>query len=216
MCYYVQLNLDKEQLENHFEADYRGAGFEASEQVNGFAHPQMPIVLNTRPQIILSGEWGLIPEWAMDREIQAKTLNARIETLSEKNSFKEYIQNRCLVPVNAFYEWKWLDSKGKQKEQYRIKIPHQEISCLGGLYNIYSDEKTGQEISTFTIVTTAANELMSEIHNIKKRMPIVLNKESEYQWLNAEDIRDFAFPQYNPKLEAEIINGPAQTQLSLF
>jgi putative SOS response-associated peptidase YedK len=59
--------------------------------------------------------WGLIPNWAKDDSIRKNTLNAKIETIHEKPSFRDVIQHRCLVLIDGFYEWKWLDEKGKHK-----------------------------------------------------------------------------------------------------
>jgi putative SOS response-associated peptidase YedK len=62
------------------------------------------------------------------------------------------------------------------------------------LYSQWVDKTTGEIKNTYTILTTEANPLMAEIHNIKKRMPIVLKREDETKWLEHEPIQDFAFP----------------------
>ena len=110
-----------------------------------------------------------------------------------------------MILVNGFHEWKWLDEKGKNKEHYLIKVANQPIFEIGGLYNIWKDPETGKEITTVTIVTTEANELMAEIHNTKHRMPILLNKQTQYRWLDDLPLYDFAFPHYDPVLEAKIV-----------
>lgn len=207
MCFYVEIRYDRAELVNHFDIPYEGKKFERGNILNGFAHPVLPAVISEDTSFLMAADWGLIPSWSSDREIQKRTLNAKIETLPERNSFKRVIGNRCLIPVSGFYEWKWLDSKGKQKQQYKIGIPGEEIFCLGGLYNFWEDRETGEELLTFTLVTTQANELMSEIHNIKRRMPVVLNQSSREQWLNNPQIEDFAFPNYDPKLEAVQLDG---------
>ena len=149
------------------------------------------------------GDWGLIPAWAKDRALQKMTLNAKIETLTEKPSFQNSVSNRCLVLVNGFYEWKWLDSKGKNKEKYFIRLENgNQPFALGGIYSIWTDENTNETLTSFSIVTSQANELMSEIHNTKHRMPLVLSKEAEEAWLSDRCIEDFSFPNYNPKLNA--------------
>lgn len=95
-----------------------------------------------------------------------------------------------------------MDEKGKVKEQHLIKIKNQPIFALGGLYNIWKNPETGKEIPTVTVVTTQANELMSEIHNTKQRMPVLLNKQVQYRWLDDIPLEDFAFPNYEAELEA--------------
>jgi putative SOS response-associated peptidase YedK len=54
--------------------------------------------------------WGLIPFWAKDATIGYKTINAMCETVASKPAFREAFKSRrCLVPADAFYEWKKLD-----------------------------------------------------------------------------------------------------------
>nr|WP_315176590.1 SOS response-associated peptidase family protein [uncultured Flavobacterium sp.] len=65
--------------------------------------------------------------------------------------------------------------------------------------------RAGQEKNTYTIVTTEANPLMVEIHNIKKRMPIILRSEDEQKWLQREPIQKFAYP-YEVNLVAKSLN----------
>ena len=112
--------------------DFKGSGF-----LNGFTNPKMPVIIDENPDEAILGDWGLIPFWSKDRKIQKMTLNARIESLTEKPSFKNSVSNRCLVLVNGFYGWKWLDSKGKNKEKYFIQLDNgDQPFALGGIYNI--------------------------------------------------------------------------------
>ena len=88
-------------------------------------------------------------------------------------------------------EWQWLDPKGKKKQQYLITIPNGEPFAMAGLYNSWVDKTSGEVVDTYTMVTTEANELMSRIHNIKKRMPVILTQENEMDWLKGNKIKDF-------------------------
>lgn len=72
---------------------------------------------------------------------------------------------------------------------------------FAGLYDTWSDNKTGENYNSFSIVTTEADEQMKYIHNHKGRMPIMLNKDDEKDWLDIHNkIQDFAFPNYKPRL----------------
>ncbi len=51
-----------------------------------------------------------------------------------------------------------------------------------------TDKETGEVIPTFTILTTEADELMTRIHNSKKRMPVILTEHEEMLWLQGADI----------------------------
>lgn len=133
--------------------------------------------------------WGLIPFWAKDNSIRKNTLNARFETLREKASFRSSLNNRCLVLSDGFYEWQWLDEKGKKKQKYLITRPNEEAFAFAGLYNDWIDKSTGEIVKTYTIITTKANELMANIHNTKKRMPFILSPEIEEAWLMGEELQ---------------------------
>ena len=45
--------------------------------------------------------------------------------------------------------------------------------------------------------------LMAEIHNTKKRMPILLTKQNQYTWLDDIPVEYFLYPEYDPPLESE-------------
>ncbi|MBS4044273.1 MAG: SOS response-associated peptidase [Chitinophagaceae bacterium] len=151
--------------------------------VSGFSHPSLPII--TKNGIELA-EWGLIPHWIKDEQsannIKTKTLNAVGETISEKPSFKKAIlKQRCLLPVNGFYEWR--DYK-KTKYPYLIQVKDKSIFSLGCIYDVWVDQSTGEVIKTFSIITTPANPLMEKIHNLKKRMPLIIKAEDEAKWID--------------------------------
>ena len=165
------------------------------------------MILDENPSEIVPAQWGFIPSWAKDRTIEKKTLNARMEEVDEKPAYRNSVNNRCLIIVNAFHEWKWLDSKGKQKDNYLIKIKNQPLFALGGLYNFWKDQATNEQFLTCTVGTTSANDLMSDIHNTKQRMPVVLNKNIQFRWLDEVPVEHFCFPQYDPELEAENLTG---------
>ena len=184
MCFFSQQTKTAQELENRFKAKFDpNAGYKPS-IYNGFEHPKTPIIANTDIQEISLYQWGLIPIWAKDNSIQKYTLNAKIETITEKPAFKSSTEKRCLVLCDAFYEWQWLDAKGKHKQKYKISLPNDEPFAFAGLWSEWLDKNTGEIIKTYTIITTEANELMSKIHNSKKRMPLILNREDEINWLN--------------------------------
>jgi len=190
MCYRTRQIRELEELQVRFHLRKIISDFETSKEYNAFTHPKTPVITNLESDNLQMYNGGLVPFWAKDLSIRKATLNARIETLKTKASFKNSIKNRCLIIVDGFYEWQWLDAKGKQKQKYLITFPTNEIFTLAGLYNIWLDKKTGIEWKTYTIVTTEANKLMSEIHS-KKRMPVVLSKNNEKHWLNNGEIEDF-------------------------
>lgn len=203
MCNYVSLLSSSQELEEYFEASYQGLPYHMGYRINGFANPMLPIISDKDPKIITSAQWGLIPEWGRNRDFQKRTLNARIETLESVRSYRDSVNKRALVLVNAFFEWQWLDPSGKQKQPYSIQLENATLFALGALYSDWKDPLTNETTTTFSIVTTDANPLMAQIHNTKKRMPLVLDSKAAEQWLSEQEPREFAFPHYDPKLEAQ-------------
>jgi len=122
--------------------------------------------------------WGLIPFWAKDPKIGYKMINARVESLNSKASFKYALKKRrCIIPASGFYEWK--KSNGS-KTPYYIYSRNKDYLALAGLYEIWKDPE-GRDLKTFTIITTVAIPLVADLHN---RMPLVLNKDNENAWLD--------------------------------
>ena len=87
-----------------------------------------------------------------------------------------------------------MDAQGKAKQKYELCLPTEELFAFARLYSHWVDKETGEIKNTYTILTTVANPLLAEIHNNKKRMPVVLKREEESKWLNHEPIEHFAFP----------------------
>jgi len=204
MCYHSKMSKKAQEIKNRYlvriedEALYQPPGY-----LNGFTHPNTPVITNEDRGFLQQYTWGLLPFWAKDRKIQKNTLNARIETINEKPSFRNSTNNRCLVLADGFYEWKWLDPKGKQKQKYEIGLSGDELFAFAGIWSEWLDKSSGELIKTYSIVTTEANELMSEIHNTKKRMPIILSEENEQYWLDGGDFEDFRKVKIDLKAEGE-------------
>jgi len=104
-----------------------------------------------------------------------------------------------LLTKTSFLEWQWLDDKGKQKRKFEIFSNESEIFTFAGIYNVWK-APDGSDKLTYTILTTEADEMMSKIHNTKKRMPIILKVEDEHSFLQGGEISRFAFPYTTPKI----------------
>lgn len=188
MCFFSQISKDAVELQHRFNAKFEeGASFKPM-AYNAFQFPKTPVITDKNRELIQMFQWGLIPHWAKNDEIKKNTLNARMETIHEKPSFKYAMHNRCLILSDGFFEWQWLDPKGKHKQKYTITLPENQLFAFAGLYNNWVDPVTREIINTYTILTTEANELMSIIHNSKKRMPLILHPEDESLWLSGEKL----------------------------
>ena len=145
--------------------------------------------------------WGLIPSWAKDDSIGFKTSNARSETAAEKPSFKHaFKKQRCLIPVDGWYEWK---RDGKNKQPY-YHYQDQQVTWLAGLWENWTDPRTGKPLHSFTILTQDAKGKARKIHN---RMPVFLNSENAENWLDSQLIDTqhvYALMQYLPESDFNI------------
>lgn len=155
--------------------------FEFGPSYNIAPSQQIPVVIHKDGVNRLLGlRWGLIPYWAKDEHLGNKLINARAETLEERPSFrKSFKQKRCLILADGFYEWR---KEGRVKKPFRITLKDGGLFAFAGLWDSWLSP-IGQTINTCTIITTTPNELMEPIHN---RMPVILQRDSEPDWLSAD------------------------------
>ena len=138
----------------------------------------LPVIVRNTPDRVAMMRWGLIPFWAKDASIGSKMINARAETVAEKPAFRRPLRSqRCLVPASGFFEWK---REGDSKTPHFIHLPGEPIFAFAGLYDTWRDPE-GQTVQSYTILTTEPNDLMADIHN---RMPVILRREDEDDWLD--------------------------------
>ena len=187
MCFSVNVNLVKEELENRYGATLIDPDkYRPSYYYHAFGLPEMPVICSGSPSRIQLLKWGLIPSWtktiADANVIRFKTFNARAESIDSKPSFSSSFKTkRCIIPVKGFFEWQHV---GKEKIPWYICHSENEIISFAGLYDEWTSNNTGETFTTFTIITTSANEMMAEIHNSAMRMPAILDKESESLWVD--------------------------------
>jgi putative SOS response-associated peptidase YedK len=123
--------------------------------------------------------WGFIPPWATGRDFGARLINARAETAAEKPTFRAaFRRQRCLIPADGFYEWQKLEGGGKQP--FHIRLASEEVFAFAGLWGPWQDPAGGL-VESCTILTTAPNVLMQDIHD---RMPVILPPEHYAYWLD--------------------------------
>ena len=142
----------------------------------------VPIIVHESPNCIVMMQWGLVPYWAKDPKIGSRMINARAETLAEKSAFRFPLQkHRCLVPATGFYEWK---KTARGRVPYYLCLKDHSLFSFAGLYDHWRSPD-GQNLTTFTIVTTEPNSLVNPLHD---RMPAMLRREHESLWLQPEPL----------------------------
>jgi len=139
--------------------------------------------------------WGMIPFFATSlADFKGiSTFLAKAETLSSSPTWKGPLQSRrCLVPADGFYEWKALDDSRKPRKQpYAISLTDGEPMAFAGLWDAWKEPKSSPQsvdkwLQSFSIVTTEANEIMSQIHT---RMPVILLQRDWAEWLDRDSVR---------------------------
>ena len=127
--------------------------------------------------------WGLIPFWAKGVQPEYSTINATIEKLKDAATWRGPWKRgqRCIMPALGFYEWQVLP-EGKNKQPFLLTLNDQDIFGFAALWDS-SKRDDGVTVESCTIVTMPANALMTEIHNVKHRMPAILTKEDRDAWL---------------------------------
>ena len=140
-----------------------------TDNFNASPQQKLPVIKSyTNGKTIESLQWGLTPSWAKEREIKP-LINARLETLNKKISFKNLIKNnRCLVVADGYYEWK--REKISKQPYYFTRLDNQTIFFAG----IYKDHQ-------FIIITMQANSNVIDIHH---RQPVIINEKDLNNYFN--------------------------------
>lgn len=216
MCYHKQDKAIEAELQVRYKAVMRPeVGYQPSFYENGFDFKPGPVITADRPKEFQAFRWGLIPFWTKSQadaaQIRLKTLNCISEEMFDKPAFRDSLKaaKRCIIPCTGFFEWRWVDG-GKVKYPYFIHLKDQPIFSLAGVYASWLDKSTGQEVYTYTVLTTRANPLMEKIHNSKRRMPVILDPAHEGDWLNPlltkDDVLALCEPMTADRMEAYTIS----------
>lgn len=173
----------------HHEADELIERFQLAEirdQYQGSCNfapsQQVPVVtLQDNQRVLETMRWGLVPSWAKDIKIGYKMINARCEGIETKPAYRSAIKRRrCLIPVDGFYEWR-KDNENDTKTPFYIGVEGEEIFAFAGLWEEWNSPESKEPLHSCTIITTAPNEQMAEIHN---RMPVIIDSQNESQWFD--------------------------------
>jgi putative SOS response-associated peptidase YedK len=191
MCFHASITSKAQHLEERSSSVFvntkvKSQFNEPHYHLNGFAHPNLPIVTQELPEKILPAVWGIAPPNINPEDLEAYYkkaskfgggLNARSEKLDSHFLYKmAYKSQRCLIYVDAFFEPHHVKSKSYP---YLVKRKDREMMALAGLYTRFENG-----LVTCTIITKPASNFLAEIHNKKKRQPTILNAEMEFKWIS--------------------------------
>ena len=146
--------------------------------------------------------WGSVPFWIKNMNDSSKMINARAETVSERPSYKNAFRSRrCLIPATSFFEWK--KGPGKTRLPMRIMLKSEEPFAFAGIWERATPKNFPDqgEITSCSIITTDANELVRPIHD---RMPVIVPPDLYRDWMNPAnqdigELKEYLLP-YEPGL----------------
>ena len=124
--------------------------------------------------------WGLVPPWADDPSIGSRLINARLETVTEKSAFRgAFADRRCLVPADGYFEW----YAAEDRQPYLITAGGGGSLAFAGVYEDWTDRRSGRQLRTVAILTTAALGPVARLHD---RMPVVVPPADWDRWLDPQ------------------------------
>jgi putative SOS response-associated peptidase YedK len=213
MCFTIAIHLTRKTIEDRFRVNGSVLhDYDFNYFYRAFDNPLIPVIAQDNPSSVQLMQWGLIPSWSRDREeaeeIRKGCYNARAETLHEKPSFKEAVnKGRCLIVAKGFFEWQQLNGR---KIPWYISLKNGEPFVFAGLCDNWRNPEDGGVVRSCSIITTSANPLMERIHNTKKRMPVLLEREEEKDWISGENSllkrKQMLIPFKESDLKAHTIN----------
>lgn len=156
--------------------------------------------------------WGLIPFWAKGVQPKYSTINATVEKLTHAATWRGPWKRgqRCIMAALGFYEWQ-VQPDGKSKQPYYITLNDQDVFDFAGLWDS-STGAAGAAVESCTIVTMPANKLMTDIHNVKHRMPAILTVEDRETWLTGSPEAAFAVIRQYP--DTHMVATPVSTRVN--
>lgn len=132
--------------------------------------------------------WGLVPSWAKDPSVGARMINARLETIADKPSFRTaFSKRRCVVPASGYYEWQ---TTAEGKRPYYIHPADDAPLAFAGLLEAWRRSPADEWLITCAIVTTAARGDLAQIHD---RQPVMMRRDAWKTWLDQASAGDDLF-----------------------
>ncbi len=175
------------------------------ENYNAHPYQNLPVIKKyTNGNTLENLKWGIVPSWSKKKEFKP-LINARLETIDEKISFKKLIKlTRCIAVADGFYEWKRED---KNKVPYYFLREDKKIMFLAAIY----------DNNEFCLITEQASNNVNLVHH---RQPVIINESDINRYLNLElNGSSFLKECKKPKLEfyqiSKDVNKPTNNSISL-
>lgn len=182
MCGRFTLDID-ERFYPRFKLDRVILDFPASYNIS--PGQSTPIIIKEEKRDIKLMNWGFLPPWAKDITDKFRPINAKVETIDQKNTFKSaLLKQRCIIPANGFYEWEKTENV---KQPWYFKPKNDNYFSFAGIFSIWKGHGDDDPFYSYTILTRQANALVNRVH---ERMPLILNPVQEEVWLTNDNISE--------------------------
>jgi putative SOS response-associated peptidase YedK len=167
------------QIDTWLGATWLGSPARASYNIAPTQHAPICRLDEDGARVLEMYRWGLIPSWAKDASIGARTINARSETAASKPSFRAAFRaRRCLVPASGYYEW--MQSAGGKQPHWTHPVAG-GLLAFAGLWERWQPDPDAEPVHSFTILTAPSNQDTRALH---ERMPVLLLDETDREaWL---------------------------------
>lgn len=161
---------------------------------------------------LLSARWGLVPSWAKDPKSGARLINARMESVTEKPSFRKAASTRRgLLVGDGYYEWE-KTPEGTKVPTY-LQEPDSQILAFAALFENWPNpalppDHPDKWLRTATIITSTASDALGHIHD---RTPMIVPPEMYSDWLDPEttaeaDVRALLDSMPEPHLVPRVVS----------
>jgi putative SOS response-associated peptidase YedK len=150
---------------------------------------QVPVIVQTNGEREATQmRWGLVPWWAHGVALKASTINATVERLDTAPSYRDPWRRgqRCIFVMAGFYE-PHVNEDGS-RDPFFVRLAEREVFGVAGLWE-RSRRAAGSYLTSCTLITVPANQLLTAVHNQKPRMPAILAESSYDSWLSDPPVR---------------------------
>jgi len=202
MCGRYALSASAEDIALQFDAENKPDAFLPA-QWN--ISPTQPILIvnGTNP----SGErrevskvsWGLVPSWSEDTSRASNAINARVESISDKPSFRSaFRKRRCIIPATGYFEWATELGQYKPKQPFYIHNEDESLLAMAGIYEEWISPVTRNPLTSAAIITRESVGVIAPIHH---RMPVLLPEDRWATWLSTDSLNESEVQEYLALLE---------------
>jgi len=161
-------------------------------------------------RVLTAARWGIVPPWA--KVVQgAPLINARVETVTEKPTFRRAVlTRRAVVPADGYYEWQ---ATASGKQPVYLHGEDDQALAFAAVYEHWRDPavpegEPGAWLRSLAIITSAASDALGRIHD---RTPVIVPRDRLDDWLDAgtagvEDVRHLLGSLPEPHLVPRLVS----------